>query len=388
MTTLESDTAATESRHTLVSDYYEVLGVSRTATPEEIKRAYRKLARQHHPDIAGAEAADQFKKISEAHDVLSNPEKRQMYDMGGRPGAAGAGAGGFGFGDIFEQFFAAATGGGQNGPVPRTRRGQDALVRLRIDLEDAVFGASKDVSVDTAVLCSACEGTCSRPGSSPVTCSTCQGRGTIQRMTRSFLGNVMTTAACSDCQGFGTRITDPCPECSGEGRVRARATVTVNVPAGVDTGTRIRMTGQGEVGPAGGPAGDLYVEIHENRHPIFNRNGDDLHCTTQLPMTAAALGTVLSLDTLDGERQLDIRPGAQPEEVITLKGLGVGRLNSHGRGDLHVHLGIEVPTRLTPEQEDLLRQLAVLRDEENPPARLEPTKQSVFQRMKDAFAGR
>lgn len=207
-------------------------------------------------------------------------------------------------------------------------------------------------------------------------------------MARSFLGNVMTNSPCSDCQGFGTQINEPCPECSGEGRVRARRTISVNVPAGVDTGTRIRMSGHGEVGPAGGPAGDLYIEIHENRDEIFTRNGDDLHCTTKLPMTAAALGTVLNIDTFDGPEEVDIAPGTQPDDVITIKGLGVGRLNLNSRGDLHIHLDVEIPTKLNSEQEELLRQLANLREEERPEARMAPTKTSVFQRLKETFAGR
>lgn len=369
-----------------MSDYYEILGVSKNASTDEIKRAYRKLARQNHPDIAGPEAEEKFKAITEAHDVLSNPEKRQMYDMGGGPG--GMGGAGFDFSDLFGSFFAAATGGGHGGPVPRTRRGQDALVRVRIDLKDAVFGARKDIEVDTAIVCSGCQGSCTRPGTSPITCPTCQGRGSIQRVAKSFLGNVMTNSPCSACQGFGTQITDPCMECSGEGRVRARRTIAVNIPAGVDTGTRIRMSGQGEVGPAGGPAGDLYVEIHENRHDVFTRNNDDLHCTTKLPMTAAALGTVLQLDTFDGVREIDIAPGTQPDDVITLRGLGVGRLNASSRGDLHIHLDIEIPTKLSSEQEELLRKLASIREEERPEARMAPTKSSVFQRLKETFAGR
>lgn len=369
-----------------MSDYYDILGVSKNASTDEIKRAYRKLARQNHPDIAGPEAEEKFKSISEAHDILSNPEKRQMYDMGGQ-GAMGGGAG-FDFSDIFGSFFAAASGGSPSGPMPRTRRGQDALVRLRIDLKDAVFGARKDIQVDTAITCTTCQGSCCRPGTSPTTCPTCQGRGSIQRMARSFLGNVMTNSPCSDCQGFGTQINEPCPECSGEGRVRARRTISVNVPAGVDTGTRIRMSGHGEVGPAGGPAGDLYIEIHENRDEIFTRNGDDLHCTTKLPMTAAALGTVLNIDTFDGPEEVDIAPGTQPDDVITIKGLGVGRLNLNSRGDLHIHLDVEIPTKLNSEQEELLRQLANLREEERPEARMAPTKTSVFQRLKETFAGR
>ena len=367
-------------------DYYEILGVSRQATPEEIKRAYRRLAREMHPDVAGPEAAERFKDVSRAYDVLSNPEKRRDYDLGGRGGGSPMG-GGFGFADIFETFFNAA-GGAAPGPAPRARRGQDALVRIEIDLTDAAFGTHRDLQVDTAVVCGTCNGTCCRPGTQPRTCDVCGGRGSVQRVARSLLGQVMTTAPCSACQGFGTVISDPCTECSGEGRVRTRRTIPVDVPAGVESGTRIRLTGQGEVGPGGGPAGDLYVEMRERAHPVFTRRGDDLHCSVELPMTAAALGTVIEVETLDGARNVDVRPGTQPNEVVTLRGLGVGRLHAGGRGDLHVHVDLRVPTRLDDEQERLLRELSALRGEERPDARLTPTQQSVFSRLRDKFAGR
>ena len=373
-----------------MSDYYEILGVSRDASQEEIKKAYRRLARELHPDVAdGPEEAERFKDVSRAYDVLSNPEKRRDYDLGGRGTGnpmGGAGAG-FGFSDIFETFFGAATGA-QRGPTPRARRGQDALVRIDIDLADAAFGATRDLQVDTAVVCSTCHGTCCRPGTSPRTCDVCGGRGSVQRVARSFLGQVMTTSPCAACHGFGTVIADPCPECSGEGRVRTRRTITVDVPAGVESGTRIKLTGQGEVGPGGGPAGDLYVEVRERAHPLVTRRGDDLHCAVQLPMTAAALGTVLTVETLDGVRDLDVKPGTQPNEVLTLKGLGVGHLHASGRGDLHVHVDVQVPSRLDPEQERLLRDLAVLRGEERPEPRLAPAHPGVFARLRDRFAGR
>lgn len=368
-----------------MSDYYEILGVSRDATTEEIKRAYRKLARQNHPDIAGPEAEERFKEITRAHEVLSNPEKRQQYDMGGGEGGYGAG---FGFSDMFDFFAAAAGGGTTRGPASRTRRGQDALVRLILTLDEVAFGVTKDIEVDTAVLCEVCQGTCTRPGTHPTTCPTCQGRGSVQRVARSFFGNIMTSAPCSDCGGYGTLLTDPCPECSGEGRVRARRSVSVNIPAGVDDGTRVKLTAQGEIGPGGGPAGDLYVEIREKAHEVFMRRGDDLHCTIEIPMTAAALGTVVSLETLDGERDVDIAPGSQPGHQITLRDLGVGRLNRSGRGSLHIHLDVQIPDHLTDEQQELLRQLSVLRGEERPEARVSSAKPGVFQRLKDTFAGR
>jgi molecular chaperone DnaJ len=370
-----------------VSDYYEVLGVPRDASQEQIKKAYRKLARELHPDVAGSEAEDKFKDVGRAYEVLSNPEKRRSYDMGNDPSAPGGGQGGsFGFQDIFETFFG---GGGQQqrGPIPRARRGQDALIRLDIDLSEAAFGARREIQVDTAVVCGTCSGTCCRPGTSPHTCEVCNGRGTVQRVARSFLGQVMTTAPCAACQGFGTTIPDPCAECAGEGRVRSRRAVMVEVPAGVETGNRIKLTSQGEVGPAGGQPGDLYFEIRERKHDTFLRRGDDLHCTLEVPMTAAALGTVIDLETLDGTEAVDLRPGTQPEQVITLRGLGIGHLHGSGRGDLNVHVEVQMPTGLSEEQAELLRQLAVLRGEERPEARVAAAHPGVFSRLREKLAG-
>jgi len=244
------------------------------------------------------------------------------------------------------------------------------------------------MQVDTAVVCGTCEGSCCRPGSSPRTCDVCGGRGVVQRVARSFLGQVMTSSPCAACHGFGTMIPEPCPECSGEGRVRSRKTLTIDVPAGVDTGTRIKLTGQGEVGPAGGPSGDVYFEVRERPHETFVRRGDDLHCTLEVPMTAAALGTVLELDTFDGLQDVDLRPGTQPAHVVTLKGLGVGHLHIGGRGDLHVHVDVQVPAALDEAQEQLLRQLAALRGEERPEARLSAAHGKVFSKLRDKLAGR
>jgi molecular chaperone DnaJ len=272
--------------------------------------------------------------------------------------------------------------------MPRAQRGQDALVRLDIDLADAVFGARKELDIDTYVACTTCTGKGAKPGSTITTCEACKGRGHVQRVARSFLGQVMTTAPCTACGGYGTIIPQPCDDCRGEGRVRQRRTLAVNVPAGVDTGTRIRLAARGEVGPGGGPAADLYVEIRERAHEHFVRRGDDLHCTLPVPMTTAALGTVMTLDTLDGPQQVDIRPGTQPGQHVTLKGLGVGRLNSTGRGDLHVHIEVQVPTALDDAQADLLKQLATLRGEEAPQPRLNAANPGMFSRLREKLAGR
>lgn len=373
-----------------MSDYYEVLGVSRDASPEEIKRAYRKLARQLHPDVnPSPEAGERFKTVSQAYDVLSDPEKRHSYDLGGSGfpgGAAGFGAG-FSFSDIMDAFFGGGAAPGR-GPRSRQQRGQDALIRLDVDLHEAAFGAERDLSIDTAVVCPTCAGEGAQPGTGTRQCEVCHGRGEVQQIQRSFLGQVMTSRPCVACHGFGTVIAHPCLECSGEGRVRTRRTLTLKVPAGVDTGTRIQLRGEGEVGPGGGPPGDLYVEVNVRAHATFTRRGDDLHCTVELPMTAAALGTTLSLESLDGEELLDVQPGTQSGQVVTLRGKGVTHLRASGRGDLVVHIDVQTPTRLDEEQERVLRELAVLRGEERPEARLAPAQGGIFSRLRDAFSGR
>ena len=245
-------------------DYYGLLGVRKDATGEEIKRAYRKLARELHPDVnPDPGAADRFKEVSAAYEVLSDPEKRRMYDLGGDPfGRGGAGQGaGFSFTDIMDAFFGGQTDAQGRGPRPRMRRGQDALVRLEIDLAEAAFGVTRELKVDTAVLCQACNGDGAAPGSRPVTCETCHGRGEVQHVQRSFLGEIRTLRPCAACRGYGEIIPEPCRECSGDGRVRSRRTLTVKIPAGVDTGTRVQLAGEGEVGPGGGPAGDRLLPV-------------------------------------------------------------------------------------------------------------------------------
>ena len=373
-----------------MSSHYETLGVSPDASGEEIKKAYRKLARQFHPDVnPGEEASERFKAVTHAYEVLSDPDKRRVYDATGNEngtdnGFSGAYNGaGFAFQDIFETFFGG--GGAQTGPASRVRRGQDALIAVRIELKDAVFGVNKKIEVDTAVLCTRCEGSCCEPGTQPVRCSVCHGSGHVQRAVRSILGQVMTTATCPSCGGFGTEIPNPCNECGGEGRVRSRRSLTVKIPAGVSTGTRIQLAGQGEAGTAGGPTGDLYVEIRVATHTTFSRDGDNLHATLSVPMTAAALGTELTLETFDGEQTITLRPGTQSGDVITLQHLGVARLRAAGRGDLLVHVNVEVPTKLDAEQEELLRQLAKLRGEHVTEGKLVGTGGGMFAKLRDKF---
>lgn len=362
-----------------MSDLYAALGVSRDASIEEIKKAYRRLARELHPDVNPDPATqERFKEVTHAYDVLSDSEKRAQYDRGGDPFAGGGGFGnGFGFSDIMDAFFGQ---GGSRGPRPRMRRGQDALIRIPVDLNAACFGSEQELTVETAVACPTCNGACTAPGTSVRTCEVCKGRGEVQQVTRSFIGQVMTSRPCHACQGYGTLIPHPCSECAGEGRVRTRKSITIPIPAGVETGTRIQLAGQGEVGPGGGPAGDLYVEIIEEPHQFLVRDGDDLHCTVSIPMTSAALGTQVSIETLDGSEEIDIKAGTHSGERVVLKNLGMGRLRGSGRGDLIVHVEVKTPTKLNDEQAELLRKLAELRGED-----AEKAEHGVFSKIRDAF---
>jgi molecular chaperone DnaJ len=377
----------------VANDYYAVLGVRRDASAEEIKKAYRRLARELHPDVnPDPQTQERFKEITQAYEVLSDAEKRQMYDMGGDPFArAGtAGPGGFGagfaFSDIMDAFF--GTGATARGPRSRARRGRNATIRVDLDLSECAFGTTRELAVDTAVVCPTCSGEGTAPGTHPETCDVCGGRGEVSQVTRSFLGQVMTSRPCPACGGFGTVIRRPCPECDADGRVRTRRTIKVRIPAGVEDGTHIQLAGEGEVGPGGGPPGDLFLEVVQSPHAIYERHGDDLHCTVTIPMTAAALGATLSVETLDGTRELDIRPGTQSGQVIPLYGLGVRHLNGSGRGDLIIHVTVETPAKLDEEQEGLLKEFAKLRGEETPPGRFTPGQQGFFSRLRDAFNGR
>ncbi|MGI8648421.1 MAG: molecular chaperone DnaJ [Acidimicrobiales bacterium] len=377
---------------TAAKDYYGLLGVRRDATPEEIKRAYRKLARQLHPDVSSdADAQERFAEVSTAYEVLSDPAKREIVDLGGDPlaqsgmnGGADSGPFGMGFQDIMDTFF---NGGAarSRGPRSRTRPGADALIKLDLELSETTFGVNRELTVDTAVVCAVCAGAGTEPGRHPHTCQTCGGRGEIQSVQRSLLGQVITSRPCAACQGFGTIIEHPCQPCGGEGRVRERRALRVKVPAGVEDGMRIRLAGESEVGPGGGPPGDLYVEVHQRPHDVFTRKGDDLHCRVSLPMTAAALGARVTLKTLDGEEAIDIKSGTQSGAVVRIRARGVPHLRSAGRGDLHIHLEVKTPTKLDPEQEKLIRDLARLRDEERP----EPIRQAggFLSKMRDALNG-
>jgi molecular chaperone DnaJ len=364
-------------------DYYGTLGVGQDATPEELKRAYRKLARELHPDVNPDEQAQhRFREVTVAYEVLSDPQKRKIVDLGGDPlgGPGGGGAGGmrdpfggagFGLGDIMDAFFGAAGGGGAGrGPRSRVQPGSDALLRMELTLDECLTGVSREITVDTAVLCDQCRGGGCVPGTTVKTCDTCHGRGEIQSVQRSFLGQVVTSRPCPVCRGYGEVIPEPCQQCSGDGRIRSRRTIAVQIPAGVADGMRVRLASQGEVGPGGGPAGDLYVEVDELPHDTFEREGANLHGTLRIPITTAVLGAVLQLKTLDGTEELRIEPGTQPNTELVLTGRGMPKLRSSGRvdgrGDLYVHLQVEVPTKIDARQAELLRELASLRGEEEP----------------------
>ena len=386
----------------MARDYYGILGVRRDASADDIKRAYRKKARELHPDVnPDADAQQQFKDVTAAYEVLSDPKKRQVVDLGGDPlatGGAGQGMGdpfaGFGLGDIMDAFFGGGMGGmaGGRGPRSRVQPGSDALIKLDLTLEECAGGTHRELTVDTAVLCGRCEGSGSAAGTSTALCDMCGGRGEIQTVQRSFLGQVVSSRTCPTCRGYGEVIIEPCLQCGGDGRVRARRTMAVNIPAGVADGMRIRLAGQGEVGPGGGPAGDLYVEVEELPHEAFRRDGADLHCMVRLPMTAAALGATLPLATLDGTEELRIDAGTQSGAVLRLPGGGMPRLRStgrtDGRGDLYVHLDVQTPTKLDARQTELLRQLAELRGEEQPELAANGRAGGLFTRLRDSLGGR
>lgn len=379
----------------MARDYYGLLGVSKGASDTEIKRAYRRLARELHPDVNADEAAQhRFNEIQVAYEILSDPEKRRIVDLGGDPLESAQANGGFatgfgGLGDVFEAFF----GGGPSsrGPTGRVRPGADSLLRMRLDLEECATGVTKQVTVDTAVLCDGCQGKGATNGAGPVRCDTCAGRGEVQSVQRSLLGQVMTSRPCPTCRGVGELISDPCSRCAGDGRVRARRDMNVKIPAGVGDGMRVRLAAQGEVGPGGGPAGDLYVEVHEQRHDIFARDGDDLHCTVVVPMVDAALGTTTTVDAiLNGPTELTIPAGTQPGSIATLRGHGMPHLRTGVRGDLYAHIEVAVPTRLDHGHAELLREFKNRRngDVTEIKAAGHGGGGGLFSRLRETFTGR
>lgn len=371
-----------------MADYYEVLGVSRDASLTDIKRAYRKLARKFHPDVAGPEGEEKFKEVAQAYEILSDQEKRRRYDMGGDPNFAGMGnMGGFGFSDIFETFFGSDAAGSYNS-TPRGRRGQNLLTTVSLSLADVTFGATKTVHVDTAVTCPTCHGNGCKPGTTPRTCSVCSGRGRVRQMQHSIIGQIMTTTPCTACAGHGTVIPDPCTECSGEGRVRTRIEQEVSIPVGVDEGTRLRLSGKGEAGSGGAPAGDLYIEIHIEPHETLTRSGGDLHATVSVPMTAAVLGAQFEFETLEGTQIITVPPGSQPNDTIILRGQGTGILHRHTRGDLYIHIAVEIPRHLRHEELHLIESFASLHGDQGITPQKNSDSSGVFSRLRDKLSGR
>ena len=353
------------------TDLYELLGVPRDCTDEELKRAYRAKAREHHPDTnkENAESGERFKEISLAYEVLKDPERRARYDRFGHAGVFGSAPGGQGdpfaggLGDLFDAFFngmGGSTGGRRrSGPVP----GPDAEIAVHLTFREAVFGVQRQVDVSTPVHCDTCEGTGARPGTSVVRCPECQGAGELRRVRQSILGQVVTAVACTRCQGTGQSVESPCPDCRGEGRRTEPRTLTVDIPAGVDDGSTLRLAGHGPAGFRGGPNGTLFVHLAVATDAAFGRSGDDLHATLHVPVTVAALGGTVPFDTLDDRRDLPVASGTQSGTVVPLKGLGVPKLRGRGRGDLYVHVQVDTPTGLDDHQSGLLRGLADARGE-------------------------
>ena len=373
----------------MATDYYELLEVSRDASADDLKKAYRRLARQNHPDANPDDPAAEarFKEISEAYAVLSDDDARARYDRFGPEGLRG-GAGGdpfnFDLSDIFENFFGGNPfGGARNRGPAGPPRGQDQEVALDLDFEEAVFGADRTVEVRTAVACDVCEGSGAAEGSSPQTCSTCGGAGQVRQVRQSLLGQMMTTAACPTCEGMGQEIADKCGACHGEGRRMDTRSYEVRVPAGVDSGSTLRLTGRGAAGPRGGGQGDLYVHLRVQDSSRFVREGDHLLAEQPLSMLQAALGARLEFETLDGPEELAIPPGTQPGEVLRLRGRGVPRLEGRGRGrgDLLISLRVDIPTKLSKDDEAALRALAEARGEDV----ADPGDKGLLGKLRSAF---
>lgn len=366
-----------------MADHYQTLGVERDATDEEIKRAYKKLARQCHPDMnPGDSSAEQrFKEVAGAYEVLADRDRRARYDRFGTDSPGAGDPFGGGLSDIFEAFFGSGTGfGGQGQARASSPRGEDIEAHIDLDLEDVVFGGERDIKVRTAVSCEPCDGSGAEPGTRPVVCDECGGTGQVRRVRQSVLGQMVTATACRTCGGAGERIEAPCDECGGLGRTIEHRTYKVEVPVGVDDGTTLRLGGRGAVGMRGGAHGDLYVHVRVRPHPIFHRDGDDLVHALYVPFTQAVLGAEVEYETLDGTESLVIPRGTESGTVFRFRNLGVPHVHGRGRGDLRVEIVVDVPDDLDEDQESLLRQLAEARGEEV----AEPG-QGLFSRIKSAF---
>jgi molecular chaperone DnaJ len=368
------------------TDFYALLGVSRNASADDIKKAYRKKARELHPDANpdNPAAEEQFKEVSRAYEVLSDADARARYDRFGESGLGGAAGdpfgGGGGLGDIFEAFFGGGGfGGGRQTAGPP--RGQDLEVTARIDLNGVMFGTQVTVDVNTAVRCDGCSGSGAGAGTEPVTCSECSGTGQVRRVRQSMLGQMVTTGPCGRCGGMGQVVVTPCSACSGEGRKASRESYTVDVPAGIRTGQTLRLSGRGAVGPRGGDAGDLYVHVAVAQHADFIREEDDLIFDMPLSIAQASLGVHTVLEALDGELDLVVPAGTQHGHEFVARGRGLPHINGRGRGNLRVRISVVVPKNLTEEQEQLLRSLAEISGEE-----VASADKGFFSRIKSAFS--
>ena len=368
-------------------DYYAVLGVSREATDAELKRAFRKLAQQWHPDVnKDAAAHERFKEINEAYQVLSDPQRRQAYDLFGRAGVAGAGEGfgagfegGFGgFGDIFDAFFGGGTGTARRGrPAP----GADLRYDLRITFEEAIRGVEKEIEFPVLERCPTCSGSGAKPGTSPTTCPQCNGRGEVRTVRQTMLGQMVNVSACPRCRGEGRIVEQPCETCRGDGRFEKRKKLRVTIPAGIDEGHQIRLSNEGEVGPRGGAAGSLYVAVHVAPHKRLSREGTELFYELGVSIAQAALGTTIKVPTIEGDEEVEIKPGTQPGTEVRLRGRGVPHLRRSGmRGDLHVLINVAIPTKLNKRQRELLETYAAESGEQvgSNPGR-------IFERVRDAL---
>ncbi|OWR29462.1 molecular chaperone DnaJ [Saccharibacillus sp. O23] len=369
-------------------DYYEVLGIEKGASDQDIKSAYRKLARKYHPDVNKADDAEaKFKEVKEAYDVLSDGQKRARYDQYGHEdpnqGFGGFGGGGFdggGFGDIFDMFFGGGGGRTRNPNAPQ--RGNDLQYTMTLEFKEAVFGKEVDITIPRTESCDTCGGSGAKPGTQPEVCSVCHGSGQEEVVQNTPFGRMVNRRTCSNCAGSGKIIKEKCSTCSGSGSVKKQRKVHIRIPAGVDDGAQLRMTGEGDGGLRGGPAGDLYIVIRVKADEFFDREGDDIYCEVPLTFTQAALGDEIEIPTLTEKVKLKIPAGTQTGTYFRLRGKGVPRLRGTGQGDQHVKVVVVTPSKLTDEQKDLLRQFSGLSGEQT-----HEQEQSFFDRMKRAFRG-